>query len=121
MICTWQQLTAKSKISAVWQDHFKDELTLLLDLARDADATLTAGGLSGRGSDLRMLHVINGGKPTDAELKLPVVPCMQRLGKILRLVACSMWPEMYDLLHTVKACKSPDVSCMAKVYRLSWG
>ena len=118
-VVTWQQIISKSGISDIWKKRFKAEFDLLHDLAKDARITLNVGGLTLPNAEQRMLHVFGGGKSTDAELKLPVVVTLQRLHKLLRMVACSMWPQMFDALQEVSACKMPDLTCMSKVWSSS--
>ena len=114
-VSIWYQLIPKLKLPASWCKQFKPELDLLADLARDRDTILQNCGFPFDDPKGRCLELLHGSRPTGAEIPDKFVGRVQRLGRLLRIIAPMVWIDCYDFMLNSPSCVWPESSCMSKV------
>ena len=115
-VSTWDQLIPKLRLPDSWTRTFKGELQLLSELSRDRDAILQNCGFPFDDPKGRCLELLHGSRPVGAEIEAQFVVRVQRLGRLLRILAPMIWFECYDYMLNSQTCVWPESSCMSKVY-----
>ena len=115
-VSTWAQLIPKLRLPESWSKVFKRELQLLSDLALDRDTILLNCGFPFDDPKGRCLELLHGSRPVGAEITDQFVVRVQRLGRLLRIIAPMIWFECYDYMINLPTCAWPESSSMSKVY-----